>query len=131
MVNYSGRCAVTGIDIPELLMAGTVTRLATWSGLAGSFQRFTLAKRICLSTLYEKTFDKGLIGLNQNYEILLSGELKKKRQKDYYERFFATLSGRKSIIPGRSFWSITGRLFLRTKILVVSFLYSNFGLHAK
>jgi len=118
LANYSGRCAITGIDIPDLLVAG---HIVPWS--ENKRERLNPANGICLSGLYDQAFDKSLIGLNPNYEILLSGELKKNREKDYYERFFATLSGRKinllacrmagrkSIIPGRSFWNITGRWF--------------------
>ena len=94
MANYSGRCAITGIDISELLMAG---HIVPWS--ENKKERLNPANGICLSALYDKAFDKGFIGLNSNYEILLSGELKKKQEKDYYERFFASFAGRKIHLP--------------------------------
>ena len=64
-------------------------------------ERLNPANGICLSALYDKAFDKGLIGLNQNYEILLSGELKKNDGKAYFERYFAPLSGRKINLPAK------------------------------
>ncbi|MFP4621096.1 MAG: hypothetical protein ACLFM7_07270 [Bacteroidales bacterium] len=54
---------------------------------------------ICLSALYDKAFDKSLIGLNGNYEILLSDELRKKREKDYY--------------PGKDFLKYLGDVLFR------------------
>ncbi|MFW5945165.1 MAG: HNH endonuclease [Bacteroidota bacterium] len=94
LANYSGRCAITGIDIPELLVAG---HIVPWS--ENKKERLNPANGICLSALYDRAFDKGLIGLNQNYEILLSGELKKNREKDYYDRYFAPMSGKKISLP--------------------------------
>ena len=94
MVNYSGRCAISGIDIQELLMAG---HIIPWS--ENIKERLNPANGICLSALYDKAFDKGFIGLNRNYEILLSGELKKNQEKGYYEQFFARFSGKKINLP--------------------------------
>ena len=94
LANYSGRCAISGIDIQDLLMAG---HIVPWS--ESPKERLNPANGIYLSALYDKAFDKGLIGLIPNYIILLSDELKKNREKDYYERFFARLSGRKINLP--------------------------------
>jgi putative restriction endonuclease len=94
LANYSGRCAISGIDIQELLMAG---HIIPWS--ANKKERLNPANGICFSALYDKAFDKGFIGLNRNYEILLSGELRKNQEKDYYERFFKPFSGKKINLP--------------------------------
>jgi putative restriction endonuclease len=94
MANYSGRCAISGIDIQELLMAG---HIIPWS--ENKKERLNPANGICLSALYDKAFDKGFIGLNRNYEILLSGALRKNQEKDYYERFFKPFSGKKINLP--------------------------------
>lgn len=94
--NYSGKCAITGIDIPELLFA---SHIIPWS--KNEDERLNPENGICLSGLYDRAFDKGLIGINEKYEILVSSQLKQKNQKDYYNRFFLYLEKSKLLMPQR------------------------------
>ncbi|MBK9584156.1 MAG: hypothetical protein IPO48_20405 [Saprospiraceae bacterium] len=57
-VNYSGKCTITGIDIPNYFLEVT---LFPWS--QNEKERLNPEKVICLSALYDKAFDKGLIGI--------------------------------------------------------------------
>lgn len=66
MANYDSKCAITGIDIPILLVA---SHIVPWS--KNKQERLNPENGICLSSLYDKSFDKGLIGLNEQYEILI------------------------------------------------------------
>lgn len=94
VANYSGKCAITGIDIPELLFA---SHIIPWS--ENEDERLNPENGICLSALYDKAFDRGLIGLNEKYEILISSHLKKKQQNDYYGRYFSHLDKSKLVMP--------------------------------
>lgn len=94
VANYSGKCAITGIDLPELLYA---SHIIPWS--KNEDERLNPENGICLSALYDKAFDKGLIGLNEKYEILISSHLKKKQQHDYYDRYFSNLEKSKLVMP--------------------------------
>ena len=98
VANYSGRCAITGIDIPELLLA---SHIIPWS--KNEEERLNPENGICFSALYDKAFDKGLIGLNEKYQILLSSALKKKNGNDYFEKYFAPLENQTLILPQRYF----------------------------
>jgi len=98
VANYSGRCAITGIDIPELLLA---SHIIPWS--KNEEERLNPENGICFSALYDKAFDKGLIGLNEKYQILLSSKLKKKNANDYFEKYFAPLENQTIILPQRYF----------------------------
>ena len=51
-----------------------------------------------LSPLYDRAYDKGYIGINEKFEILLSKELKKK-SKDISQKYFASIAGSKIILP--------------------------------
>jgi putative restriction endonuclease len=62
-------------------------------------ESLNLENGICLSPLYDKAFDKGLIGINENYEILLSSNLKKKYKYDFYEKYFSHLQNEKISLP--------------------------------
>lgn len=94
IANYNGRCAITGIDIPDLLLA---SHIIPWS--KNEQERLNPENGICLSPLYDRAFDKGYIGINEKYEILLSPSLKKKTKEEYHAKYFASLVGTKIIMP--------------------------------
>lgn len=56
-----------------------------------------------MSALYDKAFDKGLIAVNENYQILLSTKLKKKKTADYFQKYFAPIENQTLIQPQRYF----------------------------
>ncbi|MGM0582958.1 MAG: HNH endonuclease [Bacteroidota bacterium] len=56
--NYTTKCAITGIDIPDLLNA---SHIIPWS--KNKNERLNPSNGICLSKLYDAAFDKGLIGI--------------------------------------------------------------------
>jgi len=92
--NYDNKCAISGIDIPELLVA---SHIVPWA--ANPVTRLDPENGICLSPLYDKAFDLGYISLNDSYEILLSTVLSKKMKSDYYGKFFAPIAGTKISLP--------------------------------
>jgi putative restriction endonuclease len=94
LANYSSKCAITGIDIPQLLFA---SHIIPWS--ANEKERLNPENGICLSPLYDKAFDKGLIGVNTNYEIIISTELKKKKETIFHSNHFAPIENIKITEP--------------------------------
>lgn len=96
--NYSGKCAITGIDIPELLFA---SHIIPWS--KNEEERLNPENGICLSALYDKAYDKGLIAINEQYQILISDKLKKKKDADYYGKYFAPIENQSLIQPQKYF----------------------------
>lgn len=98
VANYSGKCAITGIDIPELLFA---SHIIPWA--KNEAERLNPENGICLSALYDKAYDKGLIAINEQYQILISDKLKKKKGVDYYEKYFAQIENQSLIQPQRYF----------------------------
>jgi putative restriction endonuclease len=56
IANYSGKCAITGIDIQDLLVA---SHIVPWS--KNEKERLNPENGICLSALYDKAYDKGYI----------------------------------------------------------------------
>jgi putative restriction endonuclease len=92
LANYNTKCAITGIDIPKLLLA---SHIIPWS--KNEEHRLNPENGICLSALYDKAFDKGLIGIDLNYEIILSKDLKSKRDTSFYNQHFAPIENKKII----------------------------------
>lgn len=95
LANYDYRCALSGIDIPELLVASHVIPWAE-----NTAERMNPKNGICLSSLYDSAFDKGLISFAENYHVLFSTRLKDNVGKDYYAQYFEPIYGRSLITDG-------------------------------
>lgn len=94
--NYEEHCAITGINIPELLMAG---HIVPWSESTPQ-QRLNPENGICLSALYDKAFDRGLITISpDDYTIQLSSALREYNTQEYFERHFGIIAGRQITLP--------------------------------
>lgn len=98
VANYSEKCAITGIDLPELLFA---SHIIPWS--KNEEERLNPENGICLSALYDKAYDKGLIAVNEKYQVLLSDKLKQKKNADYFGKYFAPIENQSLILPQRYF----------------------------
>jgi len=49
-------------------------------------------------TIYNRAYDKGFIGINEKFEIILSPSFKKNKE-EYHAKYFAPLTGTKIIMP--------------------------------
>ena len=97
LTNYGGRCALTKIDIPQLLLA---SHIIPWSDKSHTKERLNPCNGICLSALYDKAFDKGLITFSpDDYTVLLSSALRENNTKDYYDRHFGCIVGSSLTLP--------------------------------
>lgn len=94
LANYEGRCALTGIDVPELLVASHVIPWAK-----NKKERLNPENGICLSSLYDKAFDVGLIGFADDTTVMFSSRLKANVGKDYFSKYFAPMEGRHLVVP--------------------------------
>lgn len=95
LATYSNKCAISGINIPELLVA---SHIIPWS--ENVEERLNPSNGICLSNLYDKAFDKGFIGIKDDYTIILSNKLKANSSENFYSKFFY-FEGEKLALPER------------------------------
>lgn len=93
---YNFKCAISGIDIPELLIA---SHIIPWS--KNEKERLNPQNGICLSPLYDRCFDYGYIGITADYKIEISRELKYNLHKDYFIRHFGFFENRTIDLPDR------------------------------
>lgn len=94
--NYEDRCAISGINIPELLVAG---HIIPWADSTPQ-QRLNPENGICLSALYDKAFDKGLITISpDDYTICLSSALREYETQEYFDKHFGCISGKQMLMP--------------------------------
>ncbi|MEI9809223.1 MAG: HNH endonuclease [Bacteroidota bacterium] len=98
MANYDGKCAITGIDIPDLLVA---SHIIPWS--KNEQERLNPENGICLSPLYDRAYDKGYIGISEKFEILICSDLKRKHKQICYLNNFTALANKKIIMPKKYF----------------------------
>lgn len=96
MSNYSGKCAVSGIDLTELLVA---SHIVPWS--ENKKERLNPENGICLSALYDRAFDRGLIGFKTDYSVIVSETLKRKNGSLYYEQYFSHLEMKSIELPSK------------------------------
>ena len=94
IANYAGRCAISGINIPDLLIA---SHIMPWS--KSEQERLNPENGICLSPLYDKAYDTGYIGISEKFEIVLSKDLQQRSKEGYYQKYFASIAGLKIIMP--------------------------------
>lgn len=94
--NYENRCAVTGINIPDLLVA---SHIIPWSESSAQ-EKLSPDNGICLSSLYDKAFDRGLITISpDDYSICLSSALCEYETKEYFDQHFGNIAGKKILMP--------------------------------
>lgn len=97
LANYGGRCALTGIDVPQLLLA---SHIIPWSDKTHKHDRLNPCNGICLSALYDKAFDQGLITISpDDYCVILSSVLRENETKEYFDKHFGIIIGRKLMMP--------------------------------
>lgn len=96
LVNYNGKCALTGIDINTLLVA---SHIIPWA--ENKEERLNPENGICLSSLYDKAFDKGLISFANDGKVIFSDMLESNVGKDYYTRFFLPIKSMQLSEPNK------------------------------
>ena len=95
--DYFRRCALTGIDIPQLLLA---SHIIPWRDKSHKSERLNPCNGICLSALYDKAFDKGLITFSpDDFTVLISSALRENETKEYYDQHFGCIEGRAITMP--------------------------------
>lgn len=97
LANYRGRCALTGISVPQLLLA---SHIIPWADKSHKKDRLNPCNGICLSVLYDKAFDKGLFTiLPDDYTIQLSSALREYGTQEYFDKQFGSISGKQITMP--------------------------------
>lgn len=96
LASYNNRCCITGIAIPDLLVA---SHIVPWS--VDKKNRMNPCNGLCLNALHDKAFDKGLITITSDYTVKMSETLKIK--DSVIDSFFILFENRKITLPQRFF----------------------------
>lgn len=93
---YESRCCVSGIDLPQLLIA---SHILPWSDHPE--HRANPRNGLCLSRLHDAAFDQGLIGFDTEYRMVLSKELADATTNETLTACFRRFEGRSIQLPER------------------------------
>ncbi|WP_026262037.1 HNH endonuclease [Spirosoma panaciterrae] len=91
---YESRCAISGIDLPDLLVAG---HIKPWA--EDEHNRLNPENGVCLSNLYDRAYEKGLICIDTDYKLLISKRLKAETNKEFFQRFFGDFQHKLIRVP--------------------------------
>jgi putative restriction endonuclease len=94
LANYEGKCAVTGIDISQMLFA---SHIIPWS--QNKEHRLNPTNGICLSAHFDTAFDKGLISFDNDYHLILNPTLFEYGSKPFYYKWFKQFEGTELKLP--------------------------------
>ena len=94
--SYENRCALTGIAVPQLLIA---SHIIPWS--ENKNRRADPTNGLCLNALHDKAFDRHLITFDEDCRLVVSSFLKKGDIPEFQAVNFAKLEGATLMLPHR------------------------------
>jgi putative restriction endonuclease len=71
LASYSFRCCITGLSVPELLNA---SHIVPWA--VDPKNRLNPRNGLCMNSLHDRAFDRGLITISSDYRVKVSTKLK-------------------------------------------------------
>lgn len=96
LTNYNQTCGISGIKVPQLLVA---SHIIPWS--KNEKQRLNPENGICLSSLYDKAFDTGLITFDTNYQLKISKYLNEFKLEPNVQKFIFEFDKKEITLPKR------------------------------
>lgn len=95
LASYRGRCCMSGVAESRLLVA---SHIVPWS--ADPKNRLNPRNGLCLSAIHDRAFDQGLISLTDDFRVLVSEELRR-RKEVFVKQTFGAIEGRAIELPER------------------------------
>lgn len=98
MSAYNSTCCITGIRIPQLLIA---SHIIPWSKADNKTEKTNPMNGLCLNPLHDKAFDKGLLTITTNYKIKLSDKIFDIQNDEVTKIWFSSYENKSIILPDR------------------------------
>jgi len=93
---YKNTCCITGINNPQLLVAGHISEWAK-----DKENRLKAGNGLCLNLLHDKAYEKGLISITPDYEIKVSSVLKKQKKNKVIQDYFLQHENKQITVPNK------------------------------
>lgn len=91
---YNNTCAITNIQINEFLIA---SHIKPWA--EDKNNRLNPHNGICLNSIHDRAFDRGLITIDKDYKIVVSRKLKDHFSNKFIDDVFKKYERHKILIP--------------------------------
>ena len=86
LASYNSKCCITGLAIPELLVA---SHIVPWA--VDTKNRVNPRNGLCLNAFHDRAFDKGMLTLTSTFKVKVSSRIKEVQDdevtKDYLLRY--------------------------------------------
>lgn len=96
---YDYACCITGIDDQRLLIA---SHIKPWAQCETGEERTSAENGLCLNSLHDRAFDKGLITLDENLCVMYSPSLRDALSRQVYAEYFEKYEGIPIRLPARA-----------------------------
>lgn len=101
LASYNEKCCITGIEIHSLLVA---SHIVPWS--ENKQERLNPKNGLCLNSIHDKAFDRGLITITNDFRVKLSAYILSKKKDLNIQKFFLSYENQTIIFPDRFLPSI-------------------------
>jgi len=98
MTAYEGRCCISGMVIPQLLIASHIKPYAVSDKRT---ERANPANGLCLNAFYDRAFDQGLMTVLPNLTIRISPQVKEQYSDKTTQDWLYGVEGQKIMRPAR------------------------------
>jgi len=96
LASYNNTCCITGINKPELLIAG---HIKSWKDDEKS--RLNIRNGIAINGLHDKAFEAGLITITPDFKIKISSVVKKQSRSKIIRDYFLRYEDKRIKLPSR------------------------------
>jgi putative restriction endonuclease len=111
LTSYGYKCSFCGLAVKTLLNA---SHIIPWK--ASVERRADPRNGLCLCSLHDRAFDRGLMSVDNNWKLLVSKRLKRLNQVPLHQVGLLDLEGRRIQLPGRFMPSETSLEHHRTSV---------------
>lgn len=92
---YGGKCCVTSIDNPQLLIA---SHIKPWAKSSNA-EKLDPKNGLCLNALHDRAFDRGLITIDRKHRVRVSSELLRRSSSPVLQQWAKDYKGKKIALP--------------------------------
>lgn len=94
--SYEHRCCITGLADTRFLVA---SHIRPWR--SDRHNRLNPHNGLCLSTLYDRAFDLGLITFSEDFRLMVSPSLREQAENEYMMDSFVRREGQQLRLPSK------------------------------
>ncbi len=96
--SYNNRCCITGLSMPELLIA---SHIKPWADSDELTERTNPKNGLCLNAFHDKAFDLGFITIDSSYRVVVSEQLEYAKMDDSTRSWLKSYKGEIIELPDR------------------------------